>query len=206
MGSRTLAVLLLATGCASTGPAHRSLTPGPFEGMKRLILIREVDRPYQDGRPKDAIDAVREALEASGRVTRTVDVSARRGSSTTTPAADLFQRVGERRPTDTDFNADRVDFAGPILADLQVDGAVVLFRWDLSPDLPPMSLPGAGGAPAVRARPVSSLALVDRYGNLQWFHWFPADVRLTGKMQTPGEAVEALVRVVSGQEAEQPGT
>jgi hypothetical protein len=209
MGSpRPLALALALSACA-TAPLEPERPPGPppFRGIGRVLLVRADDRRGGSGhRPKDALDAVRESLAGGGRATREVDVGSRLGRELAGVAA-LYRRVEGRAFAGGAAGwagqaVERVDAPVSLFEELQVDAAVLYYRFEPRGLPPPPPLPGGmPDLPHPTAAPLAALALVDRAGNLAWFEWGALEDRPPGAMDTAAEAVDALLRVIAGPEA-----
>jgi hypothetical protein len=198
--------LFLAARCATVpeGPPG----PPPFRGIQRLLLVREVDRPTPHPRPKDPIDALEESLAAHGRTTRTVEVGPRlredlRG------VGRLFGRIeeliaGGPPPGWRGRTVEHVDGdLRALLGRLGADAAVLYYRARPRVAPPPLSRPGPTEREEAVPPAVAALAVVDREGALVWFDWGGAETateRDPGAPANAAEAVEAVVRIVTGEE------
>ncbi len=213
-GATLLAAAVVAAGCAGAPLAEAPSGPAPFRGLRRVVLVRAVDRGAEPHRPKDPLDAVGESLDAQGRTTRTVEVGPRMRRELAGVArlySDVEARIDDRIGADsTGRRVERLGRGvGPLLDDLQADGAVLYYRFGVRLLAPPALASPFEREPGPRlARPLAALAVVDRDGNLLWFDWGAPDTadRDPTAPSTAAEAVDALLRAIEDGVDEVPGT
>jgi hypothetical protein len=203
--TRLVSLALAAAAACATAPAPPG--PPPFEGVKRVALVRWRD-PDAAARPRDPLDALKESLDERGYATQVVEIG-RRVPDTLRPVQRLYERVGAlpRRPARA--GRERVDRvgaeAGEAARALGVDAVALYHR---SRDLGVPVLPEQGAfprpgfpPPAVFRRPGGALSLVDARGaavSLQWgVPGEPLDADASAPLNA-AEAIDALLRVLSG--------
>ncbi|HET8542285.1 MAG TPA: hypothetical protein VFL83_20590 [Anaeromyxobacter sp.] len=204
---RVLAVASCAawTACATVveGPPPG---PSPFRAVKKVALVRRVDDPRAP-RGRDAIDALKESLDARGYETRVIELGA--GKDGALRDLDrLEERIGGRLwvRDAAGGSADALGAeAGAIVARLGVDAVAGYHRLDpgLAPLPPPPEPWGAPPASQARAeparRPAGALSLVAADGSLAWFPWGGAAAELDpAALINPAEAIDALLAALAG--------
>ncbi len=199
-----LAAALLA--CASVeGPPPG---PPPFRGAKKLVLVRLVEDPRAP-RARDALDALKESLDARGYEARVVDIVPGKD-----PALRDLERLEDRvagrfwnRDGRSAGVADRMGAdAGAVVAGLGVDAVAGYHRLaDRLPPLPPPSDPFAPRYPyATRSaplrRPTGALSLVAADGSAAWFPWGGGQglEPEPGALLNPAEAIDAVLAALAG--------
>lgn len=201
------AALAAAAACASmdaTAPG-----PPPFLGVKKLVLVRRVHdgRPQ---RPRDAIDALKESLDARGYAVRIVEL----GPGKDGELRDL-ERLQDRlearlwgRAGATPRAGGMGNEAGAVVARLGADAVAGYHRLDLAlaPLPPPQDPWGSAYAqrPAAPARrPAGALSLVAADGAVGWFPWGGPGAELDpGALVNAAEAIDALLAALAGDAGE----
>ncbi len=210
-----LALALAAVACATVGEQASPPGPPPFEGVKRIALVRWVEDPAAP-RAKDALDALGESLGARGYATRAVEVGPR--TRDRRDLAGLFTRIHARIAGGTGREAygrgtDRAGGeAAAALAALGVDAVAMMHRFE-GPLPPAMSLdspfaPRTPGSPfdpprsARPYRPIGALSLVSRSGDVVWFEWGTPPPEDPSAPANAAEAIDAVLRALAGDEYE----
>jgi hypothetical protein len=203
------AAALVALAACATPAEPAAPRPAPFEGVRSLLLVREV-ADARAARPKDPLDGLDETLRARGFGTRVVELG-REAPPGQAALARLFRELEVRASAS---RAERI--ATPVrdagrdaeaaVAQLGVDAVVSYHRLERvrPPPLAPPAFPGAlSTAPPPASLPLGALVLVDRGGALATFAWGDA-----GALEEPGvplnaaEAIEQLVRALTGEAEE----
>ncbi len=214
--------LAAVAACATLGePAPAPSGPPPFEGVKTLALARWSEDPAAR-RPRDALDGLKDSLDARGYATRVVEVGPRMPpGAELRDLARLYEQVRSRVASGTSRAAVGwpVESAGPqagaVVAALGVDAIALYHRFDersfpvlAEPPLLPGTLYGAPRTvPPPPRRPLGALSLVDRRGSVVSFAWGAPDAPGAqvdlGAPVNAAEAVDDVMRVLSG-DLEQP--
>ncbi len=204
MRKAVLAVFAVACACAAVqDPAPAG--PSPFRSVKKLVLVRRVDDPKAQ-RGRDAIDALKESLDARGYETRVVEVGSREDRALRDLDA-LEDRIGTRL-WNRDAAPGRVEAlgkgAGDVVARLGADAVAGYHRLDarfapLPPPIQPWGAPPTGALPAPRLPPTGALSLVAADGSLAWFPWGGQGAELDERqLLNPAEAIDALLAALAG--------
>jgi hypothetical protein len=215
MTVRGLATLALAAqACASVGEPASPPGPPPFEGVRRVALVRWVEDPSA-ARAKDALDALRESLDARGYETRVVEVGPRNGDRRDLES--LFMRIDGRIAAGaargrSGRGVDRVgDETAAVFAALDVDALAMVHRFERHPLATPFDSPFTprppgsvfdAPPPGESYRPVGALSLVSRAGHVVWLDWgtpASADPRAPANA---AEAVDGILSVLAGRDAD----
>ncbi len=198
-----LAAALALAGCAST----EGTPPGPpaFRGAKRIVLVRRARDPGAPPR-RDALDGLKESLDARGYETRVVELP---GDDAALRDLDgLEERIATRmyrepKPGRLErFGAD----AGAVVARRGADAVAGYHRFDPSLGLMAPPPPPTWTTPHERQQyyaaarpPTGALSLVGADGTVAWFPWGGAasDPELHG-LANAAEAIEALLGALAG--------
>jgi hypothetical protein len=191
-------------GCAAVQPPPPP-GPSPFRAVKKLVLARRVDDPRAQ-RGRDAVDALKESLDARGYETRVVEVGP--GKDRALRDLDRLEDRIASRLWSRDVAPGRVEPLGPdagaVVAALGVDAVAGYHRLDarfapLPPPPQPWGVPSAA-APAPPPRPpTGALSLVAADGSLAWFPWGGGQAELDDRqLLNPAEAIDAVLAALSG--------
>ena len=200
-----LAVALACAACASVeGPPPG---PSPFRTAKRIVLVRRAaDRKAP--RPRDALDALKESLDARGYEARIVEVGP--GEDGGLRELDRLEERLASRLFSGDALPGRVERLGPeagaVVARLGADAIAGHHRLDpwLAPTpSAPVQTWGAAPAPLQPAapvrRPAGALSLVAADGSAAWFPWGGARaVQDPRALVNAAEAIDALLAALAG--------
>ncbi len=175
-----------------------------------MALVRSQDLAAGTRRARDPLDALGESLAQRGIATRTVEIGP--GLPADLEAVEqVYDRArwrieGEPLPSGR-RPAIRLGMdIAPVLARLEVDALVLLFRFDprwapgRTPFAPVPYAPWGSRPQAGREayRPIGALALIGRGSEMVWFDWGAGDVLLdAGAAASPAEAVEQALRLLT---------
>lgn len=222
-GALAVTAALAAAACASLGaPAAPS---GPaFEAVHAVALLRFSERPSERGQ-RDPLDALRESLVQRGYATRVLEIGPGRAGGQDGARelerlyAALDARIASAPPRER-FTSSVVEAGrdlGAIVAAQGVDAIATYHRFAPLPRAMLGDPLGGAGTPlgaypgadpralaAPFRRPLGAVALVDRAGNAVWYDWgSAADAPDASAPQNAAEAIDALVRVLSGEPPEE---
>ena len=201
---RRVLALLACAACAAVETPPPG--PSPFHGVKKVVLARRVDDPRAP-RARDAIDALKESLDARGYEARVVEVGP--GEDRALRDLDRLEEQIAARLWTHERRRERVETlgrdAGAVVAKLGADAIAGYHRLDarLAPLPPPQQPWGSPStAPLFAApvrRPSGALSLVAADGSLAWFPWGGEGAELDpGALINPAEAIDALLSVLAG--------
>jgi hypothetical protein len=199
-----IAAALACAACASVeGPPPG---PSPFRTAKRIVLVRRAaDRKAPRGR--DALDALKESLDARGYEARIVEVGP--GEDGGLRELDRLEERLASRLWSGDALPGRVERLGPdagaVVARLGADAIVGHHRLDpwLAPP-PPVPAQTWGAAPspqqpAPARRPAGALSLVAADGSAAWFPWGGAGADQDPRaLVNAAEAIDSLLAALAG--------
>jgi hypothetical protein len=206
---RSVAIALLAAAACATGADAVAPAPSPFRGVRSLLLVRSVED--RGRRAKDPLDGLDESLRARGFTTRVVELGSRPPPELG-PVERLFGQLATRaasgRAERTARPVTSARDAGALVDGLGVDAVASYHRVDrhraselAAPAPPSGSMFSAPPPPAQRA--TGAFVLADRAGHVQTFAWGDAGpIDDPSVPLNPAEAIELLVRAVTGDPAE----
>jgi hypothetical protein len=201
-----LACAAVALGCAGA-TSDAPTAAAAFRGVRSVALVRRVDRGEK--RPKDPLDAVSESLAAKGIAVRVIELG---GRDDPKDVARLFDSAESRASSvgpDSAVGALGGDAARTVRG-LGVDAVVSYHRLDSRasralgnyPATPGGGIAGAYSRPTERYRPLGALAVVGTDGQAAVFEWGARDAQLGQGVETPAEAVDAVVRALLGEQGD----
>jgi hypothetical protein len=203
--TRSLAAALLAAAACAAVQDPAPAGPSPFRAVKKLVLVRRVDDPKAQ-RGRDAIDALKESLDARGYETRVVEVGPRADRALRDLDA-LEDRIAARL-WNRDVAPGRVEAlgkgAGDVVTRLGADAVAGYHRLDtrfapLPPPLQPWGAPSTAAQPPPRLPPSGALSLVAADGSLAWFPWGGEAAALDERqLLNPAEAIDAVLAALAG--------